>query len=133
MLGQSIREFGAITAAPALRSEMADAMLPLLKDPKIARELEQMVQLAVASERKKMQQEMQKMQQRMQQRMVRMMQQMTQQNMQHPRQTRGLQGQPQGGTSPPAPSSPRAEPSPSPKASHPQAPANEADRAPERP
>jgi hypothetical protein len=58
VLKHNIQAFSAISAAPALRSQMADSMLPLLKDPKIAAELEKMIQLAVAKEAKKMQSQM---------------------------------------------------------------------------
>lgn len=67
-LKQNIAAFRSITSTPSLRSEMADAMIPLLKDPKIAKELEKMIKLAVAKEMKKMQAamlQMQKMQMQM--------------------------------------------------------------------
>lgn len=59
LLKQNIQAFSAISATPVLRSEMADAMLPLLKDPKIAAELEKMIKLAVAKEAQNMQAQMQ--------------------------------------------------------------------------
>jgi hypothetical protein len=55
MLKQNIQAFSDISASPSLRSNMADAMIPLLKDPKIAKELENMIKLAVAEETQKLQ------------------------------------------------------------------------------
>ncbi|KIL36477.1 hypothetical protein SD71_07690 [Cohnella kolymensis] len=68
-LKQNIAAFRSITSSPALRSEMADAMIPLLKDPKIAKELEKMIKLAVAKEMKKMQAAMLQMQKKQMQMM----------------------------------------------------------------
>lgn len=62
MLKQNIQAFRDISTSPALRSEMADAMLPLLKDPKIAKELENMIKLAVAKETQKLESMMQQLQ-----------------------------------------------------------------------
>ena len=58
-LTQDIQGFNDISATPALRSEMADAMIPLLKDPKIANELQKMINMAVAQATQKMQVQMQ--------------------------------------------------------------------------
>jgi hypothetical protein len=68
-LKQNIAAFRSITSSPALRSEMADAMIPLLKDPKIAKELEKMIKLAVAKEMKKLQAAMMQMQKKQMQMM----------------------------------------------------------------
>lgn len=62
MLKQNIQAFRDISTSPSLRSEMADAMLPLLKDPKIAKELENMIKLAVAKEAQKLEAKMQQLQ-----------------------------------------------------------------------
>ncbi len=59
LLLQQIEGFRTISETPDLRSKMADAMLPLLKDPKIASELEKMIKMAVAKEMKKLQAMMQ--------------------------------------------------------------------------
>ncbi|PZE21686.1 hypothetical protein [Paenibacillus xerothermodurans] len=79
LLKQNVQAFGGITGTPALRSEMATAMLPLLKDPKIAAELEKMIQTAVAKEAQKMQAEMKAKMQQMQQQMQQMRQEVPQQ------------------------------------------------------
>jgi hypothetical protein len=77
MLKQYISAFGMISSNPALRTEMADALLPLLKDPKIAKEMEKMMKLLMAKEMKKMMAVMkqaQKMQLQQMQRMQKMQQ-----------------------------------------------------------
>lgn len=68
MLKLNIEASRKISQNPELRSEMAHTMLPLLKDPVIAAELQKMIKLAVA-------QEMKKMQAKMQQQLKQMMQQ----------------------------------------------------------
>jgi transcriptional regulator with GAF, ATPase, and Fis domain len=66
MLKQNVEAFRAISMSPSLRSQMADAMLPLLKDPKIAKELENMIKMAVAKEAQKLESKMQKLQNKQQ-------------------------------------------------------------------
>ncbi|WP_047153578.1 hypothetical protein [Aneurinibacillus tyrosinisolvens] len=67
-LTQDIQGFKDISTTPSLRSQMADAMIPLLKDPKIADELEKMIKMAVAQATQKMQVQMQQqMKQQMEQ------------------------------------------------------------------
>jgi hypothetical protein len=58
-LSQDIQGFNDITTTPSLRSQMADAMIPLLKDPKIANEMEKMIKMAVEQATQKMQVQMQ--------------------------------------------------------------------------
>ncbi|MBO8171573.1 MAG: hypothetical protein H0Z33_06775 [Bacillaceae bacterium] len=62
LLTQNIQEFSAVSNTPPLRSKMADAMLPLLKDPKIAAELEKMIQMAVQKEVQKIMAQMKQQQ-----------------------------------------------------------------------
>jgi hypothetical protein len=58
LLQQNIQSFHAIAATPELRSQMADAMLLLMKDPKIKQQMEQMIKLALAKETQKMMEQM---------------------------------------------------------------------------
>lgn len=58
LLRQNIESFQAIATSPELRSQMADAMLLLMKDPKIKQEMEQMIKLALAKETQKMMEQM---------------------------------------------------------------------------
>ncbi|MDQ0340072.1 hypothetical protein J2S00_002867 [Caldalkalibacillus uzonensis] len=59
LLKQQIEAFGAIAENPDLRADMADAMLLLMKDPKIQKELEKMIKMAVAKEMAKLKKELQ--------------------------------------------------------------------------
>jgi hypothetical protein len=58
LLRLNIESFHAIAATPELRSQMADAMLLLMKDPKIKQEMEQMIKLALAKESQTMMQQL---------------------------------------------------------------------------
>ncbi|MEX2416001.1 MAG: hypothetical protein WD424_07640 [Paenibacillaceae bacterium] len=58
VLRQNIHSFHDIAATPELRSQMADAMLLLLKDPKIKQEMEQMIKMALAKETQKIMEQM---------------------------------------------------------------------------
>ncbi|CAH0344538.1 hypothetical protein [Bacillus sp. CECT 9360] len=87
MLKMNIQGFKKISEDPALRTEMARTMLPLLKDPVIAAELQKMIKLAVAQEMKKMQAVMQ---QQMKQQMIQMQKKQQQPNKQvQPNQPKG--------------------------------------------
>jgi hypothetical protein len=56
MLEQNIKAFHEIAKDPDLRSKMADAMLLLMKDPKIQKELEKMIKMVVQQEMQKLKQ-----------------------------------------------------------------------------
>ncbi|GEM_PF-2965146 len=67
LLKQSIAMSEAIAKNPTLRSEMADAMLLQMKDPKIQNEMKKMIELAVKQAMAKMQQQMMQQMKQMQQ------------------------------------------------------------------
>lgn len=71
-LNMQVDAFLAISKDPELVSKMANALIPLLKDPKIKSELEKMIKMVVAKELKKMES---KMQAQMQQLLAQQMQQ----------------------------------------------------------
>jgi hypothetical protein len=72
---QNIKAFDAIAKDPSLRSRIADPMLIIMKDPKIKKEMEKMIKMAIAKEMQKMQAQMKQM---MQAQMQQMKQQMSQ-------------------------------------------------------
>lgn len=86
LLTQNIQAFGDISATPALRSDMADAMLPLLKDPKIKNELEKMMKQMLAAEMQELQAQMQQ-KQKIQQKLPSKQQQVIQGNNPNPNDT----------------------------------------------
>lgn len=80
-LKHNVDVFEAIASTPSLRSEMAEAMLPLLKDPKIASEMEKMMKMMMAQQMKKMEQQMKMEMQKLQGQMKQQSQQQGQQRM----------------------------------------------------
>lgn len=106
MLKMDIQRFKTISDNPALRTEMAHSMLPLLKDPVIAAELNKMIKLALAQEMKKMQAEMQR---QMQNQMMQMKQ--IQRQTKNPGISKEPSGQPKPAPQPYQPPTNQIEPS----------------------